>query len=114
MAPKAVQPNPFYIIFLGIVKIVSFTTIQCNSQWWPPGNTIGGFINSSLFLFFSGLTVLNFLTSIYDGPGYLPLGWMPEDNNTKYLQFCNLCLGYKAPRSHHCKKCKYIFSITQI
>ncbi|KAK6633556.1 hypothetical protein RUM44_004163 [Polyplax serrata] len=46
------------------------------------------------------------LPSVFNGPGYLPKRWRPdEEENTKYLQFCNICLGYKAPRSHHCKKC---------
>lgn len=24
---------------------------------------------------------------------------------TKYLQYCEMCQGYKSPRSHHCRKC---------
>lgn len=82
------------------------TTIYCNAQWWPPANSIGGFVNASVFLLLSTLTLLNFLSSVFNGPGYLPKQWKPENENTKYLQFCNVCLGYKAPRSHHCAKCK--------
>ena len=28
----------------------------------------------------------------------------PEDE--KYLQYCQVCKGFKPPRSHHCKQCK--------
>ncbi|KAL0281571.1 UNVERIFIED_CONTAM: hypothetical protein PYX00_002518 [Menopon gallinae] len=90
---------------LAIVKTVTGATIYCNSQWWPPANSIGGALNSGLFLLLSSLTIINFFTSVYDGPGFLPLKWQPSDNNTKYLQYCYTCLGYKAPRSHHCRKC---------
>lgn len=30
----------------------------------------------------------------------------------QYLQFCIVCQGYKAPRSHHCRKCKRFNIIT--
>ena len=46
------------------------------------------------------------------------VGWKPEQSKidqllalneakdlSHYLQFCELCNGYKAPRSHHCRKC---------
>ena len=32
-----------------------------------------------------------------------PLQEKKEDE--QYLQFCNFCEGFKAPRSHHCRKC---------
>lgn len=28
-----------------------------------------------------------------------------ESDSRKYLQFCDVCKGFKAPRSHHCRKC---------
>lgn len=28
-----------------------------------------------------------------------------ESQTRKYLQFCDVCSGFKAPRSHHCRKC---------
>ena len=28
-----------------------------------------------------------------------------DPQKIKYLQFCDFCKGYKAPRSHHCRKC---------
>jgi palmitoyltransferase len=40
------------------------------------------------------------------GPGFVPLKWKPSDEkDMKYLQYCHICEGYKAPRSHHCKTC---------
>lgn len=29
--------------------------------------------------------------------------------DTQYLQYCSVCEGYKAPRSHHCRKCKILY-----
>ncbi|XP_075971240.1 palmitoyltransferase ZDHHC6-like isoform X2 [Anticarsia gemmatalis] len=77
-------------------------------MWWPPHASIGGGIHGGLFLFFAGSTLYYFLQSLLEGPGFVPLGWKPEnDENKQHLQFCTVCNGYKAPRSHHCRKCGY-------
>ncbi|XP_056639609.1 palmitoyltransferase ZDHHC6 [Diorhabda sublineata] len=90
---------------LGIIKVITAMTIHCSNMWWPR-NTIGGKINFFCFISFAGLTLYNFLSSVYHGPGYLQLKWKPEkEEYCKFLQFCVQCQGYKAPRSHHCRKC---------
>lgn len=92
---------------LGIIKTVAWSTIHCNSVWWPPSHSIQAFINSTIFIFLSGATLYNFLFSLYFGPGHLPYSWKPDDEeDVTNLQFCIVCQGYKAPRSHHCRKCK--------
>lgn len=59
-----------------------------------------------LFFTLSGLTLFHFISAIFEGPGYLALKWMPEKaTDIQYLQYCTVCQGYKAPRSHHCRKC---------
>lgn len=30
---------------------------------------------------------------------------LQEPSFIEYLQYCKTCQGYKAPRSHHCRKC---------
>nr|CAD7459152.1 unnamed protein product [Timema tahoe] len=91
---------------LGIIKIVTFMTVHCSSMWWPPDKSLAGFLHLSVFLSLSGLTLYHFMNAIYLGPGYLPPGWAPENaDHTDLLQFCNTCQGYKAPRTHHCRKC---------
>jgi hypothetical protein len=81
-------------------------TIHCNGMWWPPTRSLGGFLNSIFFMTVSGLTLYNFLSSMYHGPGYLPANWKPaNETDSNYLQWCGVCHGYKAPRSHHCRKC---------
>lgn len=91
---------------LGIVKIITFMMVHCCNMWWPPAESISGFMNMAVFMLFSGLTICNFLNAVFDGPGYLPQNWQPENpDDSEYLQFCNVCQGYKAPRSHHCGKC---------
>ncbi|XP_054263650.1 palmitoyltransferase ZDHHC6 isoform X1 [Macrosteles quadrilineatus] len=89
-----------------IIKLVTLMTIHACNMWWPPYNSVGGFINKAVFLLFSGLTLYNLITAIFEGPGYVPLKWVPEDvRDEAYLQFCKTCQGYKAPRAHHCRKC---------
>lgn len=41
------------------------------------------------------------------GPGHVPYRWKPHvEEDSNYLQYCDPCQGYKAPRAHHCKSCK--------
>nr|CAD7430371.1 unnamed protein product [Timema monikensis] len=95
-----------YATEVGIIKIVTFMTVHCSSMWWPPDKSLAGFLHLSVFLSLSGLTLYHFMNAIYLGPGYLPPGWAPENaDHTDSLQFCNTCQGYKAPRTHHCRKC---------
>ncbi|KAK1134912.1 hypothetical protein K0M31_007678 [Melipona bicolor] len=91
---------------LGIIKIITLMTIHCSRQWWPPQESFFGAVNFILFFCLSGSTLFHFISAIYEGPGFLPLKWMPEKaTDTQYLQYCFVCEGYKAPRSHHCRKC---------
>jgi len=92
---------------LGITKIIVWSTIHCNSIWWPPSHSVQGFFNSAIFICLSGATLYNFLSSLYNGPGHVTLGWKPDkEDDVANLQFCIVCQGYKAPRSHHCRKCQ--------
>lgn len=61
---------------LGIIKFVTGMTMHCNGMLWPTHSS-GSYLNSALFVTLSGLTLYNFLSSMYHGPGYLPLGWKP-------------------------------------
>ncbi|GAB1867001.1 Palmitoyltransferase [Camponotus japonicus] len=91
---------------LGIIKIITLMTIHCSKQWWSPQESIPAATSFLLFFTLSGLTLFHFISAIFEGPGYLELKWMPENVTDKqYLQFCIVCQGYKAPRSHHCRKC---------
>jgi len=91
-----------------IIKWISLVTLYCNLRWYPPANSFGGLAFTVTFLVLSGLTLYHFLFAMYDGPGYLPLSWKPDgatDEELLQLQFCHICQGHKAPRSHHCRKC---------
>lgn len=92
---------------LAIIKVITLMTIHCSRQWWPPQESFSGAINFIIFFCLSGSTLFHFISAIYEGPGFLPLKWMPEKaTDTQYLQYCSVCEGYKAPRSHHCRKCR--------
>lgn len=67
------------LIFLlsGIIKTVTASMVLCMMKWWSPLESVSGFANMAIFLTFSGLTFYNFLSAIFEGPGYLPLNWKP-------------------------------------
>ena len=76
-----------------------------------------------VFLGFSSHTLYQLIAAMFVGPGHVPLGWSPPSPKSKSkkstevtttevtrqydgdLQYCAVCEGYKAPRSHHCRKC---------
>ncbi|XP_019871027.1 palmitoyltransferase ZDHHC6 [Aethina tumida] len=90
---------------IGIIKLVSGMTIHCCGMWWP-STTFGGLLNTLSFTSLAGLTLYNFLSAMFLGPGFLPKGWQPDNKeNTGNLQWCSVCEGFKAPRSHHCRRC---------
>ncbi|XP_004523184.1 palmitoyltransferase ZDHHC6 [Ceratitis capitata] len=91
---------------LGIIKVITITALYMNSMWWPPNASLGGFIHQCLFLLFSTLTTYNYIMATLTGPGLLPKKWKPKNpKDVDQLQYCTICEGYKAPRSHHCRKC---------
>ncbi|XP_072940000.1 palmitoyltransferase ZDHHC6 [Epargyreus clarus] len=91
---------------LGIIKLITWATINIISMWWPPPVAHCASVNTAVFLGLAMLTLYYFLQSLLEGPGFVPLRWRPEnEEDTQYLQYCLICEGYKAPRSHHCRKC---------
>ncbi|XP_018798713.1 PREDICTED: palmitoyltransferase ZDHHC6-like [Bactrocera latifrons] len=94
------------ITALSIIKVITLTALYMNSMWWPPNASLGGFINQGLFLMLSSLATFNYVMATLTGPGLLPKKWKPKNPvDVDQLQFCKICQGYKAPRSHHCRKC---------
>ncbi|XP_037296535.1 palmitoyltransferase ZDHHC6 isoform X2 [Manduca sexta] len=96
------------IAVLGIIKLITWAMVHLIGMWWPPHTSILAAIHASLYLSLAAATLYYFLQSLLEGPGYVPMGWKPaREEDTQYLQFCSVCNGYKAPRSHHCRKCGY-------
>lgn len=89
-----------------IIKWVSLATLYCASMLWPPANSLWGLVFTSVFSCFSSLTLYHFTSALSTGPGFLALGWAPaSEAERQQLQFCGQCQGFKAPRSHHCRRC---------
>ena len=46
----------------------------------------------------------------------LQFSFQKKKADEQYLQYCNFCEGFKAPRSHHCRKCnRYLdYTINQL
>lgn len=93
------------LIAIGITAQVGISATYLHLQWWPI-NTLTSFLHLSLFLFFNYCVLTNLCHSAFIGPGYVPLHWTPPEKDFEdRLQFCHVCNGYKAPRSHHCSRC---------
>lgn len=94
------------LVALLIIKWVFFTCIYLTSWWLPPYESVGGTVNHALYMASVGLIMYNFLCSVGNGGGYVPLEWKPEkEEDSHFLQFCGICNGFKSPRAHHCRKC---------
>nr|XP_026489149.1 palmitoyltransferase ZDHHC6-like isoform X2 [Vanessa tameamea] len=96
------------IAVLGIIKLITWSMVHLMGMWWPPHESLGAALHAAMFLGLAASTLYYFLQALLEGPGFVPLGWKPEnETDTDYLQYCTVCKGYKAPRSHHCRKCGY-------
>ena len=96
------------LIALAIIKCISLTTLYFTGYWFTfHHNGWLALINYICYYCLLAVTLYNFLCAIIIGPDYVPKGWRPEcRDDEQYLQYCYQCDGYKAPRSHHCSKCK--------
>jgi len=93
-----------------LTVIFSLCTLSiCTFLAWCPPTTEDTFsqINFFTFYFWVFLILRNFFKASSLGPGHLKYRWKPADEeDVAYLQYCQPCQGYKAPRAHHCKSCK--------
>ena len=73
--------NELNLFISALIKIITLMTIHCSRQWLPPQESLLGAINFLLFSSLSGSTLYHFMNAIFEGPGFLPLKWMPVINN---------------------------------
>ncbi|XP_067858320.1 palmitoyltransferase ZDHHC6 isoform X2 [Heptranchias perlo] len=94
------------IIALSVITVCSTMAIIDSVLWYWPLDTASGSINFIMLINWTVLILYNYFNAMFVGPGYVPIGWKPENpQDTLYLQDCRICHGYKAPRAHHCRKC---------
>lgn len=94
------------LLALSIIWTLFLCGFYCILLWYPPWTSVASVIHLVVYVSWMILIMNYFIKSITLGPGYLPLGWKPDDDKGKaLLQYCGLCKGYKAPRAHHCSKC---------
>lgn len=94
------------LIAIGIIKSITIMTLYMNAMWWPAERSFGGFLNQAIFVMLSASTGFYFLAASLTGPRFLPFKWRPKNKKDEsFLQYCDICDGFKAPRSHHCRKC---------
>ncbi|KAI8123109.1 Palmitoyltransferase ZDHHC6 [Lucilia cuprina] len=101
--PRSIKKD-ILAVQTGIIKCITLTTLYMNSMWWPPNKSFGGFLNQAIFLMLSSVATFNYIMATLTGPGILPKNWKPQEPQAvEQLQYCKVCEGYKAPRSHHCR-----------
>lgn len=95
------------LIAIGLVFYITSFAIYCDLMYWPPTSSVGGCLNLITFLTWVFLILYHHYRASAIGPGFVPLGWKPDAQKARScLQWCEVCNGYKAPRSHHCRKCQ--------
>ncbi|CAK8683008.1 unnamed protein product [Clavelina lepadiformis] len=109
MAPlwRILHVGPLTAIF--VIFVCYTVSVIDSSLWFMPTSSagIGGKLNIIILTIWLALILGNFLRAILIGPGYVPKNWAPEEkSDSKYLQFCQVCQGFKPPRAHHCRTCK--------
>ncbi|CAF1111142.1 unnamed protein product [Adineta ricciae] len=95
---------------IGAIILIIWITISgyhCLIQWYPPDiKDPLSIINFLIYWIWPVIIFYNYFRAIFVGPGFVPKGWKPANpEDEKYLQYCDVCDGFKAPRAHHCKKC---------
>uniref|UniRef100_A0A914W5Q6 Palmitoyltransferase n=1 Tax=Plectus sambesii TaxID=2011161 RepID=A0A914W5Q6_9BILA len=93
------------ILAITVTLQIGMSALYVHQQWWPL-TTVAAWLHITVFLIWNYLTLTNLCSAAYVGPGYVPLGWRPPTAaDEAKLQWCGVCEGFKAPRSHHCRKC---------
>ncbi|KAH8256955.1 hypothetical protein KR038_000279, partial [Drosophila bunnanda] len=94
------------ILILSLTLFTTCTTIHMNSMWWPLSQGLGSWVNFGLIWIHVFAILYNFVVTLMVGPGLVPRKWQPKKpQDTKFLQYCQRCEGFKPPRSHHCRRC---------
>uniref|UniRef100_A0A8C4N334 Palmitoyltransferase n=1 Tax=Eptatretus burgeri TaxID=7764 RepID=A0A8C4N334_EPTBU len=94
------------LLALSVILVVSCAAVLDSLLWlWPLG-TAGALWNLMALIGWTVLILYHYLRALVVGPGRVPTGWRPAKREDEhFLQFCSICQGFKAPRSHHCRKC---------
>eukprot|EP00039_Didymoeca_costata_P020063 m.339924 g.339924 ORF g.339924 m.339924 type:complete len:444 (+) comp19041_c0_seq1:101-1432(+) len=95
------------MIALGLTGTITVAGITAANRLLP-FHTIAGQINLLVFLTIVAGIVFCLFSAVHLGGGRIPKGWRPANPaDEKFLQYCKICEGFKAPRSHHCQSCGY-------
>jgi len=118
------------VIVLILVLYITLSAIF--TGWIKPAGLLWnhGYIELALFCLEVSLLLASYFTAVIRGPGYVPFGWKPTEEEVSkllkesglvdskelplkiqeipvndLLQWCANCNGYKPPRAHHCSSC---------
>jgi len=114
---------------LTIILVLSLAGSAIFHGWVHPLGIWGhGQLELVLFCLEVGSLLICYLSAVFHGPGFVPRGWQPTDEEiasllkssdlagnlplaiaappvADLLQWCSSCKGYKPPRAHHCSTC---------
>lgn len=94
------------LIALSVIAFISTCVVTCHLVWWPL-KSYASVVNLSVLFGWLHIILYNFFRASHIGPGFVQEGWKPDcKDDSIFLQFCNVCIAYKSPRSHHCSKCQ--------
>ncbi|ESO04776.1 hypothetical protein HELRODRAFT_191722 [Helobdella robusta] len=94
------------LIALSLISFIVTCMVKCHLAWWPP-ESFWPCASMVVIMIELNIILYNFFQSSFLGPGLVEIGWKPKHLEEKiFLQYCNICLSYKVPRSHHCRKCQ--------
>lgn len=60
-------------------------TLFMNSMWWPPNDSMSGYINHKLFMLWSSLAGITFVLAACVGPKHVPLKWRPKVTTIRFF-----------------------------
>ncbi|VDM30378.1 unnamed protein product [Hydatigera taeniaeformis] len=94
------------IFGLGLVIFLTLASLSVIISNFLPSRRIFGSFNAIFCVLLSTYILQSYTLAAWLGPGFVKLGWQPNNPKDKaFLQFCSACGGFKPPRSHHCHTC---------
>lgn len=111
------------MVTLSLVTLLFGSTLYYGWES-PAGVRNHSYLELVLFCVEVALLLWSYLTAVLRGPGFVPRGWRPSDDEVRerfagsdvlplrtepplkdLLQYCEICGCFKPPRAHHCSDC---------
>ncbi|KAI3507409.1 hypothetical protein L1887_22394 [Cichorium endivia] len=109
--------SPHVIVVSLAIVYIYFSTIFVFVEQWFGLRSSPGIMNTVVFTAVAIMCIRNYLVAMFTDPGRVPPSFAPDIEDSEHpiheikrkggdLRYCQKCLLYKPPRSHHCRICK--------